>query len=146
MDDYGLRKVGLKATGPRLRILELLAKAEPRHMNADDIHLALARAGDDIGLATVYRVLAQFEAAGLVNRHRFEEGGAVFELERGEHHDHIVCTRCGKVEEFIDPTIEARQNAVAEKMGYEIEAHSLVIYGSCTDPDCPERPERPEHD
>lgn len=139
MDDNDLRKAGLKATGPRLRILDLLTGSEGRHFSAEDVYRELVEVGDDIGLATIYRVLTQFEAAGLVCRHRFEDGRAVFELARDQHHDHVICTRCGKVEEFFDRTIEERQRAVVEGMGFSIADHSLVIYADCIKPDCPEK-------
>ncbi len=139
VDDNDLRKAGLKATAPRLRILQLLAESGTRHVSAEDVYRSLVEVGDDIGLATIYRVLTQFEAAGLVSRHRFEDGRAVFELSRGEHHDHVICTRCGKVEEFFDRTIEERQRAVVQEMGFSIADHSLVIYGDCLRSDCPEK-------
>jgi len=134
-----LRKAGLKATAPRMRILELLAGSETRHLSAEDVYRELIEAGDDIGLATIYRVLTQFETAGLVVRHRFDDGRAVFELTRGEHHDHVICTECGKVSEFFDEQIERRQREVVAGMGFKIADHALIIYGECTDPDCPER-------
>ena len=139
MEDQDIRKVGLKVTVPRLKILELLEKSGERHVSAEDVYRLLLEAGDEIGLATVYRVLTQFEAAGLVERHKFEEGYSVFELNRGQHHDHIVCIVCGRVEEFIDETIERRQSEIAQKKGFEIGDHSLTIYGRCKDPDCPNR-------
>lgn len=128
-----LKKLGLKATLPRLKILGILESAENRHMSADDVYDALRKAGEDVGLATVYRVLTQFETAGLVSRHHFEGGHSVFELEQGEHHDHILCVKCGRVDEFIDQTIEKRQQAIAEKHGYSMTDHSLYIYGVCGD-------------
>lgn len=131
-----LKKVGLKATVPRLRILNILESNRDSHMSAEDVYRALLDAGDDVGLATVYRVLTQFEAAGLVARHNFEEGRAVFELDSGEHHDHIVCTECGAVVEFVDNVIERRQREVAERHGFEIADHSLVIYGRCARKSC----------
>lgn len=131
MTTQELRRAGLKATLPRLKILEILQRNPTRHVSAEDVYKALLESGEDVGLATVYRVLTQFEQAGLVTRHHFEEGHAVFELNQGEHHDHIVCVRCGRVEEFIDETIEARQRAIAEKQGFEMTDHSLYIYGLC---------------
>jgi Fur family ferric uptake transcriptional regulator len=134
-----LKKAGLKVTLPRMKILEILERAEPRHLSAEDVYKVLLDSGDEIGLATVYRVLTQFEGAGLVNRHHFEGGHAVFELNRGGHHDHIVCTECGRVEEFYDETIERRQKAIARDRGFRIRDHSLIIYGDCAKSDCPYR-------
>src|SRR5262252_9304451 len=134
-----LRKAGLKITVPRLKILEILGHAQPRHMSAEDIYRHLLQSHEDIGLATVYRVLTQFEAAGLVTRHHFEGTTAVFELNQGTHHDHIVCLDCGRVEEFVDSGIEARQTAVAHKLSFTISDHSLILYGHCQRPDCPHR-------
>ncbi len=138
-DNRELKRAGLKATVPRLKILEILETSDKHHLSAEDVYRELLEAGDDVGLATIYRVLTQFESAGLVSRHHFESGHAVFELERGHHHDHVVCVQCGKVEEFFDQAIENRQKLVAEKMGYEIQDHSLVIYGNCSKPNCPGR-------
>ncbi|HBC58047.1 MAG TPA: ferric iron uptake transcriptional regulator [Gammaproteobacteria bacterium] len=129
-----LRKAGLKATIPRLRIMEVLEQASPRHMSAEDLYRALSEAEEDVGLATVYRVLTQFESAGLVVRHNFEGGQSVFEMACEQHHDHIVCVRCGKVDEFVDETIEKIQLDIAERQGYELTDHSLILYGLC--PDC----------
>ena len=123
-----LRNAGLKVTQPRLRILQLLEHAKPRHVTAEDIYRLLLEQGEDIGLATVYRVLTQFEAAGLVMKHNFEGGQAVFELDRGEHHDHMVDVTTGKVIEFVDEDIERLQHEIADKHGYLIEDHSLVLY------------------
>ncbi|WDS36778.1 ferric iron uptake transcriptional regulator [Pseudoxanthomonas sp.] len=128
MESQDLRKVGLKVTHPRLRILALLEEAKPRHMTAEDIYRSLMGVGDEIGLATVYRVLTQFEAAGLVLKHNFEGGQAVYELDRGEHHDHMVDIESGKVIEFSSDEIEALQEKIAAEHGYEIEEHSLVLY------------------
>ena len=128
MESQELRKVGLKVTHPRMRILELLEQAKPRHMTAEDIYRHLLDNGDEIGLATVYRVLTQFEAAGLVLKHNFEGGQAVYELDRGEHHDHMVDIESGKVIEFSSAEIEALQSRIAAEQGYEIEEHSLVLY------------------
>ena len=128
MESQELRKVGLKVTHPRMRILELLDQAKPRHMTAEDIYRHLLDKGDEIGLATVYRVLTQFESAGLVLKHNFEGGQAVYELDRGEHHDHMVDIETGKVIEFSSTEIEALQNRIAAEHGYEIEEHSLVLY------------------
>jgi Fur family ferric uptake transcriptional regulator len=139
-DGKNLRKAGLKVTLPRLKILDLLAAAAAHHMSAEDIYKKLLETNEDIGLATVYRVLTQFEAAGLVTRHHFEGGMAVFELNHGAHHDHIVCVDCGHVEEFMDGGIEERQNAVAQRLGFDISDHSLILYGHCTKSSCAYRP------
>ncbi|MDE2304012.1 MAG: ferric iron uptake transcriptional regulator [Gammaproteobacteria bacterium] len=136
-ESSGLRNAGLKVTVPRLKILDILAEGSPRHMSAEDIYKKLLESDEDIGLATVYRVLTQFEAAGLVTRHHFEGGMAVFELNQGSHHDHILCVDCGRVEEFVDGGIEERQQAVAKRLGFEIRDHSLILYGHCRRPDCP---------
>ncbi|MCU7853041.1 MAG: ferric iron uptake transcriptional regulator [Candidatus Thiodiazotropha sp. (ex Monitilora ramsayi)] len=133
MDNQEIRKAGLKVTLPRVKILELLENSTQRHVSAEDVYKLLIDKGEEIGLATVYRVLTQFEAAGLVTRHNFEGGHAVFELDRGEHHDHIVCVVCGKVEEFMDATIEQRQREVANERGFEMADHSLIIYGRCNE-------------
>ncbi len=132
MGNDNLKNAGLKITTPRLRILEILERAQPRHVSAEDIYRTLSEAGEDIGVATVYRVLTQFEEAGLVVRHNFEEGFAVFEINQGGHHDHLVCIKCGKVEEFIDEVIEARQKAISEKHGFDMTDHVLHIYGVCS--------------
>jgi Fur family ferric uptake transcriptional regulator len=134
-----LRKAGLKVTLPRLKILELLESSATRHLSAEDIHRRLIDSNEDIGLATVYRVLTQFEAAGLVSRHHFEDGMAVFEINQGNHHDHIVCVECGHVEEFMDAGIEDRQTSVARKLGFELRDHSLILYGKCQRTDCAHR-------
>ncbi|HAZ60557.1 MAG TPA: ferric iron uptake transcriptional regulator [Gammaproteobacteria bacterium] len=139
MDKHELRRAGLKATLPRLRILQLLEERAVSHMSAEDVYRALLEAGEDVGLATVYRVLTQFEAAGLVSRHHFEGGHSVFELNQGEHHDHIVCSECGHIVEFIDPIIEERQNRVAEEHGFRLADHALVLHGICTDSKCERR-------
>ena len=123
-----LRKAGLKITLPRLKILEILEGARARHMSAEDIYKNLIRSGEDIGLATVYRVLTQFEGAGLVTRHNFEGGHSVFELDDGDHHDHMVCVDTGDVIEFVSEEIERLQHEIAEKYGYELLDHSLVLY------------------
>ena len=136
MGSQDLKKAGLKATLPRIRVLQILENGHKRHMSAEDVYKALLDAGEDVGLATVYRVLTQFESAQLVVRHHFEGGQSVFELNRGGHHDHLVCMKCGKVVEFFDEAIERRQKAIAEKYGFTLEDHSLVIYGIC--PSCRE--------
>ena len=135
-NDQQIREAGLKVTLPRVKILELLETGSKRHVSAEDVYKMLLARGDEIGLATVYRVLTQFEAAGLVTRHHFEGGQAMFEMNRGGHHDHLVCLKCGKVVEFLDPVIEERQKALAEAHGFLIEDHSLVLYGVCDDPKC----------
>ncbi|MGH8495630.1 MAG: ferric iron uptake transcriptional regulator [Gammaproteobacteria bacterium] len=132
MESKDLRKAGLKVTLPRLKILEILDSSPQRHLSAEDLYKALLETGEDIGLATVYRVLTQFEAAGLVNRHHFEGGHSVFELDDGAHHDHIVCVKCGRVDEFVDETIEKRQKDIARETGYQMTDHSLYIYGICS--------------
>ena len=137
MENKEIRKAGLKVTLPRVKILEILESAEFRHMSAEDVYKALLERGEDIGLATVYRVLTQFVNAGLAERHHFEGGQAVFELDRGHHHDHIVCEQCGRVEEFVDETIEKCQRQIAAKKHFEITDHSLIIYGRCTRKNCP---------
>lgn len=134
LESKDIRKVGLKVTLPRLKILEMLESGDSRHMSAEDLYKALLESGEEIGLATVYRVLTQFESAGLVNRLNFESGHSVFEINQGKHHDHMLCIKCGRVDEFIDDAIEARQAAIAERMGYDMTDHSLYIYGVC--PDC----------
>jgi Fur family ferric uptake transcriptional regulator len=128
MDNQDLRKAGLKVTLPRMKILQQLESSEERHLSAEDIYKSLLDAGEDVGLATVYRVLTQFEQAGIVLRHNFEGGSAVFELADEEHHDHMVCTETGEVVEFVDDEIEKRQHRIAEEHGYEIVDHSLVLY------------------
>lgn len=129
-ENQELRKVGLKVTLPRVKILQILESTEEsaQHMSAEDVYKALLAAGEDVGLATVYRVLTQFETAGLVTRHNFETGHSVFELAKGEHHDHMVCMATGEVIEFRDTVIEERQHQIAEKHGYELLDHSLVLY------------------
>ena len=136
MESQDLRNAGLKVTVPRVKMLELLEKAHDRHLTAEAIHRLLLEAGEEIGLATVYRALAQFVAAGLVTRHHFEGAQGVFELERGPHHDHIVCVHCGRVEEFYDEVIEKRQRSIAEKLGFDLRDHTLTLYGECSEPAC----------
>ncbi|KEI70279.1 Fur family transcriptional regulator [Endozoicomonas elysicola] len=128
LENQELRKAGLKVTLPRVKILQILEAAKDKHLSAEDVYKALLEAEEDVGLATVYRVLTQFESAGLVVRHNFDGGHSVFELSRGEHHDHMVCMETGDVIEFIDDEIEKRQHAIAEKHGFEIVDHNLVIY------------------
>jgi Fur family ferric uptake transcriptional regulator len=136
-----LKNLGLKATGPRLKILELFQNLPPgrRHMTAEDVYRLLIADDLDIGLATVYRVLTQFEHAGLLTRHNFETGKAVFELDEGQHHDHLICLQCGKVEEFHDPEIEKRQAKLAKDRGFALHEHALTLYADCTKQDCPNR-------
>jgi Fur family transcriptional regulator, ferric uptake regulator len=134
-----LKEIGLKATLPRRKVLELFEHSKVRHLSAEDVYKSLMAEGIDIGLATVYRVLTQFEQAGLLSRQHFETGKAVFELNQGGHHDHLVCLQCGRVEEFYDPEIEQRQAEVARKRGFELKGHSLALYADCTKPDCPGR-------
>jgi Fur family ferric uptake transcriptional regulator len=131
LDNKDLKKAGLKITLPRLKILSILESAAQRHISAEEVYKKLLESGDDVGLATVYRVLTQFEAAGLVIRHRFDSGHAVFELDGGDHHDHLLCVKCQRVEEFVDTVIEDRQLAIAEKMGFKITEHCLYLYGVC---------------
>lgn len=136
METQDLKKAGLKATLPRIRILQMLENSKQRHMSAEDVYKALLKAGEDVGLATIYRVLTQFEAASLVTRHHFEGGHSVFELKQGPHHDHIMCIQCGKIVEFVDDIIEERQRVMAEQNGFDIQDHSLILYGRCKDPSC----------
>lgn len=133
MESSDLRSAGLKVTLPRVKILEILEKqTSDRHLSAEKVYKILLKEGEEIGLATVYRVLTQFETAGLVTRHHFEGGNSVFELNLGSHHDHIVCMKCGKVDEFTDSVIEKHQEQVAEKLGYKLTDHSLCLYGFCS--------------
>ncbi|MBV8468981.1 MAG: ferric iron uptake transcriptional regulator [Burkholderiaceae bacterium] len=134
-----IKNSGLKATLPRIKILEIFQKTHQRHMTAEDVYKALLVEDADIGLATVYRVLTQFEQAGLLSRNHFETGKAVFELNQGHHHDHLVCLTCGRVEEFFDPEIEERQRRIAQDRGFELQEHSLALYAACVKKDCPNR-------
>jgi Fur family ferric uptake transcriptional regulator len=134
-----LKSSGLKATLPRIKILEVFQHAKERHMTAEDVFKILLAEGSEIGLATVYRVLTQFEQAGLLSRNHFEGGKSVFELNEGHHHDHLVCLDCGRVEEFHDAQIETRQRAVAHAKGFELQDHALALYGVCTKKNCPHR-------
>lgn len=126
-----LKKAGLKVTHPRLKILHIMESNDKRHLSAEDVYKSLLETGEDVGIATVYRVLTQFEAAGLVSRHNFEGGHSVYEINQGEHHDHILCVKCGRVDEFVDATIELRQKEIAARAGYDITDHCLYIYGVC---------------
>lgn len=131
-----LRKAGLKVTLPRIKILELLESAELHHMSAEEVYKALIEQGEDVGLATVYRVLTQFEQAGMVERHNFDNNLSVFEIAQDKHHDHLVCDVCGKIVEFHNETIEEEQLKVAKEHGFKLSGHSLVLYGICNDQEC----------
>jgi len=137
-----LKSSGLKATLPRIKILDIFQTGQQRHMTAEDVYKTLLAEGSDIGLATVYRVLMQFEQAGILSRNHFESGKSVFELNEGKHHDHLVCLDCGRVEEFYDQEIERRQRAVASQRGFELQEHALSLYASCIRPDCEHRPKK----
>lgn len=134
-----LKSSGLKATLPRVKILEIFQNSAVRHLSAEDIYKMLLAENLDVGLATVYRVLTQFEQAGLLSRNHFESGKAVFELNEGSHHDHLVCLDCGQVEEFFDPEIESRQQKIAMERGFNIAEHALALYGHCTKVNCPHK-------
>ena len=135
-----LKSSGLKATLPRIKVLEVFQRSAQRHMAAEDVYKALLAEGTEIGLATVYRVLMQFEQAGLLSRSHFESGKSVFELNEGRHHDHLLCVTCGRVEEFYDGEIEKRQRMIANERGFELQEHALSLYAVCTRPACPHRP------
>jgi Fur family ferric uptake transcriptional regulator len=137
-----LRNLGLKATFPRVKILELFDKAEGKHLTADDVYRRLLGNDMDIGLATIYRTLTQFEQAGLIERHHFESGKAVFEKKATRHHDHLICVRCGHVEEFHDEEIERRQKRIVKERGFTIRAHTMYLYVECKRPDCPNENKR----
>ncbi len=134
-----LKSSGLKATLPRLKILEIFQGSSVRHLSAEDVYKLLLAENLDVGLATVYRVLTQFEQAGLLSRNHFESGKAVFELDQGNHHDHLVCLDCGRVEEFFDDEIERRQHKIAEERGFKLSEHALSLYGNCVKQNCPHR-------
>ena len=136
MSSRNLKKLGLKATLPRMRVLELLEASDQRHYSAEDVYKALLATDEDVGLATVYRVLTQFETAGIVTRHHFEGGLSVFELIGDKHHDHLLCVKCGKIFEFLDEQIEAQQHKIADKLGFDINDHCLYIYGMCRKQNC----------
>lgn len=140
MGSKELRRAGLKVTSPRIKILDLLQNKDTSHLSAEAIYRALVDSGEEVGLATVYRVLSQFEVAGLIQRHYFEGGQSVFELDQGAHHDHILCVECGRIEEFCDEEIEQRQHQIATRLGYELVEHRLVLYGRCTRADCGRQP------
>lgn len=142
MESQDIKKAGLKVTLPRVKVLEILEASDSRHMSAEDVYKELLARNEDVGLATVYRVLTQFEQAELVSRHHFAEGHSVFELNQGQHHDHIVCVDCGRVEEFLDPVIEQRQKEVAKNLGFKVADHSLYLYGNCTKENCQYRNNR----
>ncbi|GAA5014382.1 ferric iron uptake transcriptional regulator [Acinetobacter puyangensis] len=133
-----LRKAGLKVTLPRIKILELLENSKQHHLSAEDIYKTLLEQGEDVGLATVYRVLTQFEAAGIIQRHHFDNNHSVFEIMQEDHHDHLVCQSCNKVVEFTNNTIEAEQHTIAEQHGFTLTGHSLNLYGYCDSPECQE--------
>lgn len=135
-DSHDIKNAGLKVTMPRVKVLNLFETSEVRHLTAEDVYRMLLADGEDVGLATVYRVLTQFEAAGLLVRHHFEGDKSVFELNQGHHHDHLVCLQCGKVEEFCDPDIEKRQEKIAKEHGFAIREHSLYLFADCTKKDC----------
>jgi Fur family ferric uptake transcriptional regulator len=137
-----LKSTGLKATLPRLKILDVFQKANQRHMTAEDVFRVLLEERSDIGLATVYRVLMQFEQAGLLTRNHFESGKAIYELNQGQHHDHMVCIDCGKVEEFFDAEIERRQHTIAQENGFQLQEHALSLYVTCTKVGCVNRPQK----
>jgi Fur family transcriptional regulator, ferric uptake regulator len=139
LKSFDLKTMGLKTTLPRLKILNLFEKSSVRHLSAEDVYKELLSEGEDIGLATVYRVLTQFEQAGLLERHHFESGKAVFELSTDSHHDHLVCLQCGRVEEFYDAEIEKRQIKIAKDRGFNLQEHSLSLYADCIKPVCPYR-------
>ena len=136
MENQDLRRAGLKVTLPRMKILEILEQSTQQHLSAEDIYRVLLESDEEIGLATIYRVLTQFEGAGLVIRHHFEGGQAVFELDRGKHHDHLICIKCGKIVEFVNASIEEQQRKIAQDAGFTITDHSLIIYGECDAAEC----------
>lgn len=138
-DPAELKNMGLKATQPRMTILDLFRRSPQRHLSAEDVYRQLVSEQADIALATIYRVLTQFEQVGLLERHHFESGKAVFELNDGKHHDHLVCVECGRVEEFADPEIEKRQDKVARERGFSVVGHALHLYAECNKKDCPHR-------
>ena len=142
-NSQSLKSMGLKATLPRLKILELFQRTDQRHLTAEDVYRMLMAENMDIGLATVYRVLTQFEQAGLLERHHFESAKAVFELNHGQHHDHLVCMQCGRVEEFYDADIEEKQNRIASDRGFNVREHALHLYVDCLKDDCPHKRNMP---
>lgn len=136
-----LKNVGLKATAPRMKVLRLFVSDAGHHMSAEEVYKKLLAEGEEIGLATIYRVLTQFQHAGLLSRSHFESGKAIYELNQGEHHDHLVCLQCGRVEEFVDPVIEKRQKEIASERGFDVQEHALSLYVNCLNPQCPHRPQ-----
>lgn len=142
---YNLRKAGLKSTPPRIKVLSLFLSGNAQHLGAEEIYRRLLAEGEEIGLATIYRVLTQFEQAGLLTRHHFEGGKAVFEVNQGDHHDHFVCIQCGKVEEFFDESIEKRQKEMARERGFTVHDHALHIYVECNRPECSSTVETRRH-
>lgn len=146
MGSKEIKQAGLKVTLPRMKILDMLQRQRGAHLTAEEIYRALGESGEEIGLATVYRVLTQFESAGLVKRHHFESGQSVFEINQGDHHDHILCMECGRVSEFCDEAIELRQRIIAQQLGFELANHSLILYGHCTRGDCAQTPAKDSED
>ncbi len=138
----GIKSTGLKVTVPRVKVLSIFETSKVRHLSAEDVYKLMLNEDMDIGLATVYRVLTQFEQAGILLRSNFESGKAVFELNEGSHHDHLVCLDCGRVEEFFDEKIEDRQKKIAEEKGFQLEEHALALYGHCTKRNCTHRPKK----
>jgi Fur family ferric uptake transcriptional regulator len=138
----GIKSTGLKVTVPRVKVLSIFETSKVRHLSAEDVYKLMLNEDMDIGLATVYRVLTQFEQAGILLRSNFESGKAVFELNEGSHHDHLVCLDCGRVEEFFDERIEERQRKIAEEKGFQLEEHALALYGHCTKRSCPHKPKK----
>lgn len=136
MNQQDIKRAGLKVTIPRIKILEIMEQSDSRHVTAEHIHRKLTLKGENVGLATVYNVLTQFEAAGLILRRYLKQGQACYEIDRGEHHDHMICTQCGRIVEFVDQTIEQRQEAIAERHGFKLNDHSLVMYVDCIVADC----------
>ncbi len=145
MGSKELKQAGLKVTLPRMKILNILQQQPSAHLTAEAIFQALGGSGEEIGLATVYRVLTQFEASGLVKRYHFESGQSVFEINQGGHHDHMLCLDCGRIEEFCDEEIGRRQRIIAQRLGFELAEHSLILYGRCSRPDCANRAGDHEH-
>jgi len=146
MQAKDLKRAGLKVTVPRMKILEIMERSDSRHCTAEDIYRKLMQQGEAIGLATIYRVLTQFEAVGMVNRLHFEKGSACYEINRGDHHDHMICTECGRITEFVDEIIEQRQEAIAHAHGFSIGDHSLVLHVECQDKNCQHRNASPHND
>ena len=137
-----IRNLGLKVTGPRLKILSIFEESRSRHLSAEDVYQALKTKSSEIGMATVYRALSNFEKVGILAKSTFDDGKAVFEINQGRHHDHLICMECGEVEEFVDEEIERRQKQIAIKKGFTLKNHSLALYGSCNKPDCVHKSEK----